>query len=80
MKSEYIQYLKSEGWKERRKILLESADNKCCKCGNIANQLHHLNYRNLGCEVLGDDVIAVCNSCHKEIHGEKNEYRPYKGY
>jgi len=79
-KEEYILYLKSESWKERRKILLEQADHKCFKCGEMANQLHHLNYNNLGSEILDDDVIAVCSNCHKEIHGVKDEYKPYGGY
>jgi 5-methylcytosine-specific restriction endonuclease McrA len=79
-KEEYVLYLKSEDWKERRKILLEQADYKCSKCDNKANQLHHLNYRNLGMEVLDDDVIAICSDCHKDIHGKKNEYKPYSGY
>ncbi len=78
--SEYVDYLKSDDWKERKKILLSMADNICSKCGANANILHHLNYHNLGCEVLGEDVVAVCSSCHNEIHGVKNEYKAYKGY
>ena len=81
-KIEYIEYLRSSDWKERRKILLEEADNKCFKCGENAKQLHHLNYYNLGNEILNDDVIALCNKCHKEIHGvdDYGEYQEYKEY
>ena len=73
MNDEYLEYLKSTDWKERRKELMEEANNVCSLCGAIATQLHHINYDNLGEEELEVDVIAVCNDCHKEIHG-KGEY------
>ena len=80
-KSEYIDYLKSEDWKERRKILLEQADSICKMCGAKATQLHHLNYFNLGNEILDDDVIALCSKCHKEVHNKVEDgYKPYSGY
>jgi len=72
-KSEYIEYLKSDDWKERRKYLMELAGWACSHCGEKATQLHHLNYNNLGNEELDVDVIAVCKDCHDEIHG-KGEY------
>ena len=80
-KSEYIEYLKSDDWKERRKVLMEQADWTCSKCDAKANQLHHLNYDNLGEEELDFDVIALCKNCHNEIH-EKGEYgyEEYSGY
>lgn len=78
-KVEYINYLKSEDWKERRKILMQQANYKCMKCGEKATQLHHLNYNNIGNEILEDDVIALCSDCHKEIHG-KGQYGEHKGY
>jgi len=79
-KNEYFKYLRSESWKERRKELLEEANHICEKCGEKATQIHHLDYKNLGEEMLGVDVIAVCNKCHKEIHGEPQTYGMYKGY
>jgi len=80
-KSEYIEYLQSEDWKERRKEMMEEADWTCENCSEKAIQLHHLNYNNLGNEILGDDVIALCKECHDEIH-EKGEsgYEDYTGY
>jgi len=80
-KNEYIDYLKSSSWKERRKILIEQADNKCSNCGKKANHLHHLNYNNLGCEILNQDVIALCKDCHNEVHGKgKYGYGEYRAY
>ena len=80
-KSEYIEYLKSEDWKERRKILLEQADWQCNRCSNKATLIHHNNYDHLGEEVLGEDVEALCKDCHDEEH-EKGEYgyKEYKPY
>ena len=68
MNKEYKDYLKTSDWKERRKELLEEAGNECNVCGASANILHHLNYDNLGFEELETDVVAVCNSCHMELH------------
>jgi len=80
-KSEYIEYLKSEDWKERRQELMEQAGWVCSECGEKATQLHHVNYNNIGMEELEDDVIAICNDCHNKIH-EKGEYgyEDYKGW
>ena len=72
-KSEYIEYLKSDDWKERRKILLEQAGWICYYCSGKAVLIHHLNYEHLGEEVLGEDVEASCKDCHDEIH-ERGEY------
>jgi len=72
-KTEYIEYLKSEDWRVRRKMLMEEADWTCCECGLKATQLHHLSYENLGEEELEVDVIALCTACHKEKHN-KQEY------
>jgi len=78
-KSEYIEYLKSEDWKIRRKYLMELADWTCSICGNKATQLHHLKYDKLGDEELDVDVIPLCNNCHKKIH-EENGYEEYTAY
>ena len=77
-KVEYIEYLKSDDWKERRKYLMELAGWLCSKCGNKATQLHHIKYDNIGDEELDVDVIALCNDCHDEIHGKgEYGYEPY---
>ena len=72
MNEDYIEYLKSQDWRDRRKELLEEANFICCECGEKATVLHHLKYDNLGFEILDNDVIALCKECHKEIHMEKD--------
>jgi len=75
----YKKYLKSEDWKTRRKILLEEADWVCAQCGGHATMIHHLNYDNLGDEILDEDVIAICKSCHKDVHSQDEiEYEGYE--
>lgn len=76
-KDEYREYLKSDDWRERRKELMEEADWCCSSCGEKATQLHHLSYGNLGEEELEVDVVALCNNCHKEIHGKEDDYGIY---
>ena len=74
----YLEYLKSGDWKERRKELMEEAEGICDECGEKATQLHHLKYDNLGDEILGEDVVALCKNCHKEMHeDEEEEYGEY---
>ena len=80
-KYEYIEYLKSDEWKEKRKYIMDMADWTCSKCGNKATQLHHISYDNLGDEELDTDVIALCKDCHDEIHGKGDYgYVEHKGY
>ena len=64
MRSAYRAYLNSPDWKERRKDLMEEANYMCDECGEIGNQIHHLNYKNLGDEELGVDVVVLCEDCH----------------
>ena len=80
----YLEYLKSSDWKERRKELMEEAEGICDECGGKAKHIHHLRYDNLGDEILEEDVVALCEECHKEIHEDKEEqygeYEDEDGY
>lgn len=79
MNEVYIEYLKSSDWIERRKELMEEAEEICDECGEKATVLHHLNYNNLGFELLGEDVVALCKECHKDMHEDNSndEYGEY---
>ena len=72
-REEYIEYLKSAEWNERRKMFMEEADWICSECGAKATQLHHLSYDNLGEEELDIDVVALCKECHEDIHDRSGE-------
>ncbi len=79
-KEEYIEYLKSDDWQERRKEMMDEAGWECSECGEKAKELHHLSYDNLGFEMLWVDVVPLCSKCHKEVHGkEEEDYGEYRG-
>jgi len=61
-------YLKSEHWKEIRKMALWSAGYKCEKCScSITLQVHHRTYKNKWKEQR-EDVQVLCNDCHLLEH------------
>ena len=71
-REEYIEYLKSEEWREKRKAFMEDRGNECEECGEKGTQVHHLSYENVGDED-DDDVMVLCNQCHKEIHNKDDD-------
>lgn len=64
-------YLKSDYWVKLRNIIISECHIKCKKCDKFDGTLnvHHFNYRNLGCENR-DDLIVVCPECHSALHPE----------
>ena len=65
----YNQYLSTEHWKHFKKKAIQNQNGKCQIC-NIKDTLlnvHHNNYKNRGRENY-EDVIVICNKCHKKIH------------
>ena len=63
----YGEYLQSPLWKVFRDKVRASA---CYACGNrdVSLQVHHITYTHLGNEHL-DDVVTLCDHCHKGVHG-----------
>ena len=71
MNENYLSYLRSVEWREKRKEFLELVDNECQECGSKEDlQVHHLNYANVGYETE-DDVEVLCKSCHEDKELEK---------
>jgi 5-methylcytosine-specific restriction endonuclease McrA len=68
-REQYMEYLKSDQWKEKRQAVLERDGNKCMLCGDSDTVLnaHHNSYDNVGDEPLGD-LITLCCECHKHYH------------
>ncbi len=74
--SAYIEYLKSEAWRIKRKLVMRRAGGVCEGCGiNPADQVHHTTYDHVGhVEPEGEflfELLAVCTSCHSRIHKKK---------
>ncbi len=64
----YENYLASPEWKQKRdKIIQKNPFCQECKI-NFAEDVHHLTYKNLYNE-KDYELIALCRSCHKKIHG-----------
>jgi 5-methylcytosine-specific restriction endonuclease McrA len=61
---EYRQYLLSEAWLKRRKLVLEFWGYRCSVCNSPTNpQVHHRTYERVGRELLSD-LVVLCESCH----------------
>lgn len=62
-------YLRSVQWQQKRIQVLERANGKCEICElNDATDIHHNSYDSFGAEPL-EDLNAVCDFCHKVLHG-----------
>lgn len=68
----YHEYLSSDKWKEKRKLVLERDKNVCQFCRLLqAVDVHHLHYNNLFNEPL-EDLRGICLDCHHLIHNKRN--------
>jgi hypothetical protein len=72
---EYLAYLRSSGWKKRRKAIIASRGHRCERCkqfrfGKGELHLHHLSYARLGRERDGD-LLLVCCYCHEAADQER---------
>lgn len=71
----YKEYLKSPQWKRTRRRLIRAAGGKCGTCDATGNlHAHHVTYARLGNEAP-DDILILCESCHKAEHGRIDRKR-----
>lgn len=69
----YQKYLDSPQWKSKRMRVLKRDKFRCQRCKKArATQVHHRTYIRLYKEKL-KDLVAICKTCHEEIHGIKPE-------
>ncbi len=68
-KAKYHEYLQSESWKFLTKRKRVEAGYKCQLCNSNKAKLnvHHRTYDNIYHEKL-DDLIVLCENCHKKFH------------
>jgi prophage antirepressor-like protein len=65
----YQDYLRSPEWKLLRGKARDRAKNRCEHCGGDPDHVHHVRYpKNLKDDTL-ENLIVVCESCHKKHHG-----------
>lgn len=66
----YLEYLKTEHWKQVRNMALAQAGNRCQLCNNDRSlQVHHRTYERVGHEDL-KDLTVLCGKCHRAFHGK----------
>ena len=67
---EYLDYLSSDKWKQKRIKIAEQRNYTCELCNKVCNNIfhiHHLTYEHLGYEE-DDELMFLCEECHKNIH------------
>ena len=68
---DYQTYLLSGEWRSRASAYKLRVGYRCEHCKAMARlQIHHKNYDRLGRE-LDEDLIALCEACHKKTHNLK---------
>ena len=65
----YAKYLQSPHWTRFRIAVMVLSGGKCCRCGDVADHVHHLHYKSIGQEALCD-VEPLCEACHTKEHQE----------
>lgn len=69
----YLDYIKSDAWKERAAKRKDLDGNRCARCGAKERlHTHHINYRNFRNEDVEKDLITLCADCHEYVHQNKN--------
>ena len=74
-------YLKSQEWKDKRKLVLKRDHYKCKSCKSYDNlEVHHLSgYSDIPNEPI-ESLVTLCRSCHQiwhNKHGYPNSYQDY---
>lgn len=78
-------FYKRKEWKHTRNTVMHMDHNECVRCKNLyhrirkANVVHHVNHiddrpdlcLNIYDEQGERNLISLCNSCHNEVHPEK---------
>lgn len=63
----YPEYLRSDDWKIKRKLVLKRDKNICQSClAAKASEVHHVTYKHIFNEPLFD-LVSVCTPCHISI-------------
>lgn len=77
MSFDYQAYLASREWALKREAVRKRSGNRCervidgRRCPKSQQSVHHLTYARIGHELL-EDLLAVCNDCHKWLSGKSN--------
>ena len=68
-RDEYKKYLQSSDWLENRDFALDRTSGFCQYCGEVATQVHHVQYPKQFGEEHPHSLIPVGKRCHSISHG-----------
>lgn len=69
--SDYIEYIKSPEWKEKRRLILVRDKYECQICKSKAIDVHHLTYAHFK-EEYDFELISLCKTCHWDEYHSAN--------
>lgn len=69
----YEQYMESEEWKALRAQAYDRAGGQCELCGGKAAAAHHIKYPKDYREDAPQNLLVVCELCHRKLHGIRGE-------
>jgi|GEM_PF-2001865 len=71
-REEYLKFLNSVEWKEQRAEALDRSSGFCEYCGEVAINVHHVEYPKKYNENNPHNLVSVCKKCHELSHGIRN--------
>lgn len=69
-KKTYKEKLLDPRWQKKRLEVLSKYNFTCCRCGDKTSTLHvhHLKYKENPWDVGIEDLLSLCDTCHKIAH------------
>lgn len=72
-REQYVEYLSSDAWAEKRQQRMRIDNYICRGCGkpftpDIPSACHHMNYYHFTSENIWTDLVSLCPSCHETVH------------
>lgn len=74
-RARYEAHLRSAHWARLRQLVFEREAGLCQGCRSTnGSEVHHMNYRRMGNELL-TDLVLYCDDCHSRFHASHGDQR-----
>jgi len=60
---------------EIRPEVIKRFEDKCFLCGEIANEIHHIDYDKMNNSI--DNLMLLCSSCHGKTNYDRDYWKDY---